>query len=310
MTDQPTHPGDPEWRIAADGYEATISSVGATVRVLTHGGRDLIVPYAADRIRPLFRGATVAPWPNRIGNGRYTFGGQEYQAPITEADRGHALHGLVSWVRWDLVDVTDTRLALSHHLVAQDGYPFPLSLTAEFEVGGFGLRTELRATNTGATDAPYGCCPHPYLLAGSSPLDEWSLSLPASTRLEVDDLLIPIAQAAVADVDCDFQLPMPIGAREIDHAFTDLGFEDDGRAVVSVRDPVDGTGVAMSWGDWARWVQIHTADRPEPENDRVGLAVEPMSCAPNAFNAGPATGSQPILAAGATHIAEWTISTL
>jgi aldose 1-epimerase len=308
MTDQPTRPGDPEWRITADGYEAIISAVGATVRVLTHHGRDLIVPFAADRIRPLFRGATVAPWPNRIAGGRYTFDGREYQTAITEVDRGHALHGLVSWIRWDLVDAGNTRLVLRHDLVAQDGYPFQLRLRAEFEIGPDGLRTRLTAINTGTSDAPYGCCPHPYLLAGSSPLDEWLLTLPASTRLEVDDLLIPIAQAAVDDVDSDFRVPVPIGNREIDHAFTDLRFED-GRAVASVLDRANGTGVAISWGEWGQWVQIHTADRPEPENNRVGLAAEPMSCPPNAFNAGPENGP-PTIRAGATQVAEWTISAL
>lgn len=309
MTDLPTRPGDPEWRITADGYEASISAVGATVRVLTHRGRDLIVPFPADRIRPMYRGATVAPWPNRIAGGRYTFGGQEYQAPITEPARGHALHGLISWIRWDLVDAVDNRVVLRHNLVAQDGYPFQLSLQAEFEVGAGGLRTRLTAVNNGPSDAPYGCCPHPYLLAGPSPLDEWLLALPASTRLEVDDVLIPIGPASVNDVDSDFRVPVPIGSREIDHAFTDLRFAD-GRCVVSVIDPANGTGVAVSWGDWGQWVQIHTADRPEPENNRVGLAVEPMSCPPNAFNAGPTSGGPPTIGAGATQVAEWTISAL
>jgi len=303
-------PGDPEWRIAADGYQAIISAVGATVRVLTHEGRDLIVPFDEAQVRPLFRGATVAPWPNRIAGGRYSFGGEEFQVPVTEVARGHALHGLVSWIRWDLVDVTDNRVVLWHRLVPQDGYPFALTLQAEFEVGGAGLKTSLSTTNDGATDAPYGCCPHPYLLAGPSPLDDWLLTLPAATRLEVDDTLIPIAQAAVSDVDSDFRVAVPIGGREIDHAFTDLDWDGAGRTAVRVVDPAHGTGVLISWGDWAPWVQIHTADRPEPEYDRAGLAVEPMSCAPNAFNNAPAAGGPPTLAAGATHIAEWTISAL
>jgi len=216
----------------------------------------------------------------------------------------------VSWIRWDLVEVSETRVVLRHNLVAQDGYPFALSLQAHFEVGTDGLTTRLTATNDGATAAPYGCCPHPYLVAGSGPLDDWLLALPASTRLEVDEVLIPIGLAVVNDVDNDFRVPIAIGDREIDHAFTDLRFDDAGRTVVSVLDRVQGTGVAISWGDWARWVQIHTADRPEPENNRVGLAVEPMSCAPNGFNGGPATGAPPALAAGATHRAEWTISAL
>ena len=108
-------------------------------------------------------------------------------------------------------------------------------------------------------------------------------------------------------MDCDFRTPSVIGAREIDHAFTDLVAADDGSVAVQVLDRAHGTGVELSFGPWAPWLQIHTADRPEPENNRVGLAVEPMNCPPNAFNApeGP-----PILESGATHVAQWTISAL
>ena len=62
----------------------------------------------------------------------------------------------------------------------------------------------------------------------------------------------------------------------------------------------------LSWGDWAPWVQVHTADRPDPADHRVGLAVEPMNCPPDAFN----SADVPVLAAGAEHVAEWTISAL
>jgi aldose 1-epimerase len=56
-------------------------------------------------------------------------------------------------------------------------------------------------------------------------------------------------------------------------------------ARVVVRDP-SGTGVALQWGQQCPWVQIHTADRPDPTINRLGLAVEPMTCPPDAFNSG------------------------
>ena len=46
-----------------------------------------------------------------------------------------------------------------------------------------------------------------------------------------------------------------------------------------------GTGVEMSWDAACPWVQMHTADRPGLPVHRIGLAVEPMTCAPDAFNA-------------------------
>ncbi|KWX09966.1 galactose mutarotase, partial [Carbonactinospora thermoautotrophica] len=52
------------------------------------------------------------------------------------------------------------------------------------------------------------------------------------------------------------------------------------------------------------WVQVHTADRPEPRFDRAGLAVEPMTCPPDAFNSGT---DLVVLEPGAAHAASWTI---
>ncbi len=295
-----------EWRLISGGYEATVMAIGATVRTLTFHGRDLVVPFGAAELRPFYRGALIAPWPNRIADGRYSLGGQQFQLPLNEVDRGHALHGLAHWIRWEAVLVQADLLLLEHELVPQDGYPFAVRLRVEYRVGPAGLTTRLTAKNVGSSPAPYGCCPHPYLVAGSGELNSWQLELPAARRLEVDERLLPLKLAAVDSVDCDFRAPATIGEREIDHAFTDLA-PVEGRTTVSVRDLDKGTGVSLSWGPWAGWVQIHTADRPESEYNRVGLAVEPMNCPPDAFNSDI---DAVLLPAGATHQAEWTISAL
>lgn len=119
----------PEYMITNGSYQASIASVGATLRSLTHGKRDLIVPFSEDEIRPLYRGATIAPWPNRIDSGRYGFNGQNYALPINETDRNNAIHGLVQWVRWDLVAHTSRHVTLTHQLVPQPGYPVSTAAT-------------------------------------------------------------------------------------------------------------------------------------------------------------------------------------
>jgi aldose 1-epimerase len=309
--DQPgTEVGVGEHTLRGHGYEAVISPIGASLRSLTYQGRDLVVPFAAGQVRPLYRGAICAPWPNRIADGRYRCNDIEFQLPLNETDKGHALHGLVQWIRWTTAETAADAVELEHDLVPQDGYPFPLKLRARFSLEPDGLHTELTATNPGATAVPYGCCPHPYLLAGPSPLDDWELTIPAGQRLEVDDRLLPAGLSPVGDVDNDFRSPAVIGAREIDHAFTDLTRTGNGNgndAEVRVYDRTNDTGVRLSWGEWAPWLQIHTADRPEPQYHRAGLAVEPMSCPPDAFNA---PSGPPLIAPAATHHAQWVIGAL
>lgn len=299
-------------------YEASLASVGATLRSLTHDGRDLVVPFAADIVRPAHRGATLAPWPNRIVDGRYVFGGVEYQTALTEPRRSHALHGLVTWLDFAAVKVAEDAVTLVATISPQVGYPWRVRVETTFALTSDGLTQTVVATNESDSEAPFGTGPHPYLVAGPHPLDTWTLSLPADQVLEVTpDRLAPVALAPVTvDADrFDFRDARPIGAAEIDHAFTDLTRDGGDIAAVRVRDEDAGTGVEMSWGGSCPWVQVHTADQPGgagTPGHRIGLAVEPMTCAPDAFNADryDYDAGLIVIPAGDSVTASWRIAAL
>lgn len=299
----------PDYRIEGGGYSAAVLGLGAAVRELTYQDRPLVVGFGAEEQMPNFRGAFVAPWPNRIADGRYTFDGVEYRLPVNEPERGTALHGLVYDVPWDLVEHTASSVTLVCTIEPREAYPFRVSLQARFSVGEDGFSTEISAQNTGSRRAPYGVCPHPYLLAGPSPLDDWELELPAATVLTVTpDRLLPVAKESVAGTPFDFRTQHRLGDVQIDHAFTELTRGAEGMATVRILDPAAGTGVAMVWDGTCPWVQIHTADLPQkPESTRLGLAVEPMTCPPEAFNTGE---DLVVLEPGAVHRTGWTISAL
>src|SRR3712207_166744 len=115
-----------QFRLRAGDYTATIASVGASLRELTWQGRHLVVRFDADQVRPNYRGAVLAPWLNRVVDGRYQFDGIEHQLALTEPDRGHALHGLVTWVDFRVVSQEPYAVALGATVPAQIGYPFRL----------------------------------------------------------------------------------------------------------------------------------------------------------------------------------------
>jgi len=293
--------------VASGPYAATVTEVGASLRSLTHGGTPLVRGFGADEMPPVSRGAVLAPWPNRIGDGRYEFGGATHQVPLNEVDRRNALHGLVSWAPWRLVDRTTSHVVLGHRQWPSPGYPYLLDLQIAYALNDNGLSVRLSATNAGDMPAPYGCSMHPYLAAGPGHVDAWTLDLPATHYLEVDpDRLLPRDVRPVDGSSHDFRGGRIVGEQMLDTAYTGVTFGADGTAVARVTD-ADGSGVALHWDTVSPWVQVYTADGPKPALDRTGLALEPMTCPPDAFRSGT---DLVVLEPGDSHAVTWRISAL
>lgn len=279
-----------QYTLRAGDYEAVIASVGASLRGLCHSGRHLVVSFEPDEVRPAYRGATLVPWPNRVVDGQYTFGGADHQVPLTEPGRGHALHGLGAWLDYEAIDRGPDHVTLAATIEAQTGYPWRVRIETTFALSADGLTQTVRAVNESDAAAPFGTGPHPYLVAGPGDLDSWTFELPAAQVLEVTpDRLSPVALRPV-EVDAarfDYRTARTLGAVEIDHAYAGLTADAEGDYRVRLTDP-SGTGVEMVWDAACPWVQVHTADQPTgpgTPGHRAGLAVEPMTCAPDAFNA-------------------------
>jgi aldose 1-epimerase len=298
--------------VLQDGdYRAVVTEVGGGLRVLRHGSLDLVRPYSADQVRPRFSGVLLAPWPNRVANGEYTFDGETHQLPITEPERSNALHGLVTWDRFTARDVTASSATLVDAIVPRIGYPFEVEVAVTYTLdAGSGLCTTVRARNTGSLPAPWGTAAHPYLRAGTPHVDDCLLTVPAEQVLTVTpDRLLPLDVVTVDGTELDFRAPRLIGDTFVDHAYTGLRADGDGLARVRLESLPDDTGsgaptgVECAWDPAVLpWVQVHTADTPEPENDRTGLAVEPMTCGPDAFNSGD---DLVVLEPGGEHTVSW-----
>jgi aldose 1-epimerase len=100
-------PSGAGFELRAGPYTAGVRAVGASLQRLRHDDRDLVLPFGDDELRPAFRGVVLAPWPNRVGDGRWTWRGDEHQLPLTEPRLGHALHGLVAWAALTATDADE-----------------------------------------------------------------------------------------------------------------------------------------------------------------------------------------------------------
>jgi aldose 1-epimerase len=273
------------WTIAAQRHEAVVAEVGGGLREYRYDGVDYVDGYAEDEVCPGSAGQILAPWPNRIRDGRYVFDGTSHQLSLTEPERHTAIHGLVNWVRWRAVETGADRVVLEHDLVPQPGYPWPLLLRAAWTVSGAGLAVTHEAINVGVAPAPFGLSVHPYLRVPGVAVDDITLEVPAHSRVLVDGRLLPIGTARVAGTEYDYTGGRRIGPAVLDSAFGDVTADESGRSTVRLRGP-DGSGVAC-WGDDSfGWWQIYTGDTLPPPRLRRSVAVEPMTCPPDAFRSG------------------------
>lgn len=274
-------PSGEQITIEAEGWRAVVVEVGGGLRSLRVNAEELIWAYPQDGIRPASAGAPLLPWPNRLRDGRYTFAGQEHQLALSEPARGNAIHGLTAWLRWEVRERDPSRVVMGLELPAQAGYPYQLDLEAEYELGPAGLTVRIRGLNLGPTDLPLGVGQHPYLRLGAR-VDDLELCVPAAAILTTDGRGIPTGQTSVADTDLDFRAPRRIGGAVLDTAFWGLERDPQGRAVVQLG---DGAGRRLSlWMDPSfKGVMIFSGDTLAPAARRQSLAVEPMSCPPNAL---------------------------
>lgn len=278
-------PSGEQWTIKSGDHEATVVEVGGGLRAYRVAGVEIVDGYAESEICPASAGQLLAPWPNRIRDGQYSFGGSRYQLPLTEPARHNALHGLVNWARWRLIEASEGSLTLGYDLPAQPGYPWPLRLETVWTVDTDGLRARHSVTNLSDEPCPFGFSVHPYLIIPGVPADDIILHLPARNRLLVDGRLLPIGAARVAGSEFDFATPRRIGSLVLDTAFGDVTRDELGGSAVTLS-TVDGSGLRL-WADREfGWWQVYTGDTLAPDRFRRAVAVEPMTCPPDAFRSG------------------------
>jgi aldose 1-epimerase len=294
----PVAPSGEQIEISFEDQKAVVTEVGAGLRIYSAGGREMLDGYLPDQLAPSGRGQLLIPWPNRIRDGVYELDGRRHQLPLNELEHRNAIHGLVRWSSWRVAEQDTHRVVLEHLLRPQPGYPFSLGLSVEYSLSSEGLAVRTEATNVGSEPAPYGAGAHPYLAVGTDSVDDAVLRVPARAVLQTDERAIPVGSGPVEGTELDFREPRPIGGARLDHCFTDLERGEDRRARAEL-------GRTTLWVDEAYpYLMVFTGDGL-PNGARQSVAVEPMTCAPNAFSSGDGLV---LLEPDESHVAAWGIT--
>lgn len=306
-------PSGRQVRLAAHDQELVAVEVGGGIRSYRAGGRDVLDGYAEHEMCDGGRGQLLAPWPNRLAGGAFAWRGQRHQTAITEVGADNAIHGLVRWANWTVPDATpqpwgpqtppdSTSLTLRLH--PQPGWPWALDLRVTYRLAaGTGLEVRTTVTNLSGEEVPLGLGWHPYLLG---PVDACRLTLPAATAYRTDERGRPQGRFPVEGTELDYRHPpgRSLAGARLDTAFTDLERRPGGRAVVTL-DRADGAGFDLWVDGQYTHLMVYTGDTlSHAGRRRQGLAVEPMTGAPDLLNNGD---GRRVLAPGATFEATWGV---
>jgi aldose 1-epimerase len=293
-----------QWSIEAEGHRATVVEVGGVLRQYSVGDTEVLDGFTDQELSPASAGQILAPWPNRIRDGHYTFEGQGYQLPLTEPARHNAIHGLANWGRWSAVEQSAAAVTLEYQVPAQVGYPWWLRLRTRWSVSADGLRCDQEVRNDSGANAPWGYSVHPYLQLPGVAVDDILLHVPGQNRIVADARLLPIGAVKVAGTDYDFSEPRRIGIQVLDTTFGDIGFDPDGRTAVTITDPNSGRQFAV-WADSKfKYWQVFTGDTLHGDRFRRSVAIEPMTCPPDSFRTGR---DLTVLSPGEPWTASWGI---
>ncbi|GAB3940076.1 aldose 1-epimerase family protein [Corynebacterium tapiri] len=263
-------------RLQHGPYSATISTLGGGVSSLYYEDAPLLCGYDTD-YAPLSSGVILAPWPNRVADAAFIHRGTLHRLDVSEPARNTAIHGLVTDKEWNVAHQDNDRLTLTLYCSPHPGWPWPLNYAVDWQLSEDGLHMHLTVDNIGKEDVPFGLGLHPYLSAFGSPLDECTLHLDTTHQLPLDP-----ARNLPAGPLFPQRAPEKMERVWLDHCFTVGTF--DARLVNS-----EGRGVQLRADESFGWAQLFTADpalRAGYPGIGRALAVEPMTCPPDALRSG------------------------
>jgi aldose 1-epimerase len=262
--------------LAHGDQRAVVTEVGATLRDYTRAGLAVVEGFGVDEMATGAHGQVCFPWPNRLG-GPWSFSGRTAVPAVNEARLGNAIHGLVRYRPFSIESVAQNRCHLSLLLYPEPAYPFSVLLEVAYHLGALGLTVTTTVTNADEVPVPFGLGFHPYLAVPLHGVDRAILSV-----LELDDHRLPTSVRTTPSGGLDRREPATVGDAVLDTTYTDLVRDEHGWATVRLAEEDAGT-VELSVDRTFPYLQVFTGDTLAGPRRRSAVAVEPMTCPPDAL---------------------------
>lgn len=279
-------PSGEQIAIAHGDQRAVVTEVGATLRTYVKGGVSVIEGFAGEEVPAHARGQVLYPWPNRMGDGEWTFSGRVARATVDDVAHATASHGLIRWRPFRVEAVNQNRCVLATLLHPTPDYPFLSEISVAYHLGSLGLTVTTTVTNRDEVPVPFGVGFHPYLAVTTPTIEGAHLHVPARAYVAVNDRRLPTGEILpLAGNLLDFSSRKSLSGHELDVTYTEL-VRDDGGLCVTTLDDAHGGEVEISVDRNFPYLQVYTGDQLEKGRRRTSVAVEPMTCPPDALRSG------------------------
>ncbi len=246
-------------------------------------------PHWEDNPRSPGRNGTpvLFPYPNRVRDARYTFGGKEYHLPV--ANGPNAIHGFALNVAWDVIEhkATDSEATITgRYQISKNSpemrprWPTDAVLQIKYALAGRRLAMTITVTNPTEVDLPYGFGIHPYFrlpLTTDGDTSATRVILPATRYWTLKDFL-PTGETRPVDARLDFRRGQPIKGLKLDDVLTGLNF-DAGWCVCRLVDEGLKAEFRLSFDKTFRELVVYTP--PGPGNL---ISLEPYTQTTDAIN--------------------------
>jgi aldose 1-epimerase len=231
-----------------------------------------------------FKGSNLYPFPNRIEGGKYAFKGHTYHLICNFPQENNAIHGLVYDKVFELISKEDGDFACNlilRHITTEtiSGYPFENMIEIHYkwdEQNQFECTTKI--TNLSDGSMPVGQGWHPYYTAGNVSVDELYIQFPSKEILDLNEKGIPTGKKSLYK---NFNSLSQLGKTNFDSCFV-LDSESENAEIT-----IENRKENITYKIWQQtginkynYLQVYTPP------SRTSIAIEPMTCAPNAFNTG------------------------
>lgn len=276
----------------ANHVHAKISTVGAALKSLSVNSINIITPTVGHELNKFADGLVLAPWANRIEDGKWNLNGQLLQLPINDQESHNSIHGLVAQAIFEVEQQDENWVLLSTVIKPTDGYPFEIYIGVRYQLTSTGITVKHTAKNLGEASAPLVIGAHPYFQIGDIPIEELELRSSARAVILVNERKIPIGRQATAGTHFDITNWRKLSTCDFDHGFADLERDAEGVARHYLRGSKDSSSRSKATLEiWQsaelKHVFIFTPDfyfNNLDSTKRHAIAIEPQSAPANAFN--------------------------